>query len=312
MEIGAKNDQLLHADWLSLQYDRDGIYAIRGDGVTSKITGDYDIIADFDLHIYTADKNERVEGGVIIHDIELSDIEFRDLGLVFGAGNYEGSGLFYFGAMGEAAWDGYALGGAILAGTVYPDSEVLRWAGFGAALDKLQSESQVADTAIFVGVYLAVNGDFPIYNEDCLLNVTAGGEIRFWYFQPSNESDPIYGGQLQGSVYGEFACVLSARGDLSLTLEKVNAGNHSSPPSGWANMTRQCPAGGDGCSSFAGIFWVAMGVGVDCDPGTWDSWDTRWWGDSWCYTVGAAFGLTYINPTADSSKWDYDYDFDWE
>jgi hypothetical protein len=312
VDIGAADDKLLHADWLSLQYNRDGLYMIRGERVTSSVTGDYDITADFDLHIFTADRNERIEGGILIDTITLSDLEFRDLGLAFGAGYYEGSGLYYFGAKGEAAWDGYTLGGAILAGTVYPQSEVLRFAGFGHVLDKLQSESPGTDTTTYVGLYLAVDGDFPIYNEGCLLDVTAGGEIRFWYFQPSNSATPTYGGQLQGSVYGEFACILSARGDLSLTLEQVNPGNQSSPPPGWASMTRQCPAGGAECSSFAGIFWVALGVGFDCDPGTWDSWDTRWWGDSWCYTVGAAFGLTYINPTVDSSKWDYDYDIDWE
>ncbi|MBN1888317.1 MAG: hypothetical protein JW850_10015 [Thermoflexales bacterium] len=308
-EAGGQSDKLLYADWVSLEFNRDREFIVRADNVSTSLSGDYDVTADLILLIGTAEGFERIEGGVAVEKIEISEVTFSNLGAAFGAGRYNDEPLFYLGLQGEGSWSDYRLGGTILFGYLY-DSPVLRTAGFGEVLDKFGDEQINGRPATFLGVYLAVSGDFPLVDDGCMLKVSAGGEIRGWYFKPVN-GDAIYGGQLRGSVWGKFACILSARGDLSLTLERVMDGAQSSPPPGWASMRRTCPAGGPYCTAFSGIFWVAIGVGFDCDPGTWRSWDSRWWGDSWCYTLGAVFGLTYIDP-ASGSNWDFDYDVDWE
>jgi hypothetical protein len=81
-------------------------------------------------------------------------------------------------------------------------------------------------------------------------------------------------------------------------------------------MTKQCQLAlpnYNGCYAGAGISWVAIGIGFDCDPHTWKSWSSRWWGDSWCWTFGAGIGLSFIGPTQSvGDVWDFDFEIDFE
>ena len=75
-------------------------------------------------------------------------------------------------------------------------------------------------------------------------------------------------------------------------------------------FNRTCQA--DECTAFSGSFWIAAGVG-DCSPGSLDRWEDRWWRDSWCYTVGAIAGLSYLDPVPSGvDAWDFDYELDYE
>jgi hypothetical protein len=147
-----------------------------------------------------------------------------------------------------------------------------------------------------------------------MLEATAGGDLRFWYFWDTAEDQPIYGGQLSGHAEATVACVLSGRAQLSLTLAEVNDGGTVPPPPGedaktWP-LPRTCHNPHGTCTAFVGDFWVAVGFGW-CSPSSWHSWGSRWWGDSWCYCIGAWAAVSYLDP-AQGSTWQYDYDLDYE
>ncbi|MCE2850048.1 MAG: hypothetical protein LW717_02445, partial [Chloroflexaceae bacterium] len=113
--------------------------------------------------------------------------------------------------------------------------------------------------------------------------VKANGELRGWYFKqisPPSGTPISWGGYISAGVYGEAACLVSARGQLSLELYETT-----------------------GILHFDGQAWLAGGVG-DCEPNTWNSWGGRWWGDSWCAQAGAMVQVNY----AENSGWDVDYD----
>jgi hypothetical protein len=61
------------------------------------------------------------------------------------------------------------------------------------------------------------------------------------------------------------------------------------------------------CDIYGGSFWIAVGFGW-CSPSTWHRWQSRWWGDSWCYCIGAYVDLSYMDP----GGLDYSYDLDYE
>ena len=141
-----------------------------------------------------------------------------------------------------------------------------------------------------------------------MLSVGANGELHIWYFTGNPD---VYGGQMQGSVYGEIGCVMSARGTLFLGAEQLaedgrSAGGRICPDDGNPDHIRSCTA-------FSGGFGFAMGVGFDCDRDTWGEWKDRWWGDSWCYQWGANVTMNYISPApAGEGTWDNDADWDFE
>ncbi len=67
------------------------------------------------------------------------------------------------------------------------------------------------------------------------------------------------------------------------------------------------------CISIYGQFWVAVGVGW-CEPKSWTSWERRWWGDSWCYCIGAVAEVSYMEDyvAPSSTNWEYDVGLDFE
>jgi hypothetical protein len=153
--------------------------------------------------------------------------------------------------------------------------------GFADLLDTLGATGK---TGTLSGGYVRVYGDFPIFEKGCMLRVNVGGEIAVWYFAEEEVESAAYGGRLRGYVYGKVLCVVSARGDLTLELSR--------------------PGHSDGYK-FVGQFWVAGGIGF-CDPGSWKSWESRWWGDGWCWTCGAMVSVDYNDTTAYTWHWDYD------
>ena len=114
---------------------------------------------------------------------------------------------------------------------------------------------------------------------------------------------------MNGSASGEVGCVMSVRGSLSVSVERL-------PEDGVSDGGRVCPDDGtdfvQSCTALSGDFWFAFGTGW-CERRTWKSWESRWWGDSWCYTFGAQIKLDYMNPSpAGEDDWEYTPNIDWE
>ncbi|NOZ71366.1 MAG: hypothetical protein GXP38_05540, partial [Chloroflexi bacterium] len=171
-----------------------------------------------------------------------------------------------------------------------PDSIVLQNMGFSELLETLGMTGVPQHTTL-IGGYLRFYGDVPIYNYGCLFNVHVGGKLALWYFadtNPEHSGADAWGGQLGGYVTGQLLCVVSARGDLTLTL-------YQRPDRDNISMTGQ--------------FWVAGGIGF-CDPGSWDTWDNRWWDDSWCWTCGAMVEANYNVDVPGDWAWSYDADYE--
>jgi hypothetical protein len=228
-----------------------------------------------------------VEGGLTIYDFDIEVISFSQVGAVFGVG----TDILYVGAMAANA-DIVGLGnmgGGFLAGTLQPGGSsgtVLKAAGFGDLLDAL---GESGASGGYTGAYARVYGDFPVYSYSCLLEVNVGGDVAVWVFASVTKPDIAYGGRVRGYVYGKVLCALSARGDLTMQVAK---------PAGSSKFT------------MLGDFWVAGGIGF-CDPDSWSSWESRWWGDSWCWTCGADVRMEYQMKN-DPNGWWTDSDGDCE
>ena len=320
-----ESDKLFHADWLEIVFNRDKELIIKGEGIESSLTGDFDVTADAILLVGTAPGSKRIEGGLRLHEFEASEIAFKNVGATFGLGSYDGETIAYLGIMGEGSWEEYRLGGILLFGSLY-DSEVIRFAGFGDALDRLQAESPDGDPGVFLGFYLGVYGDIPVYN-DGLIKANASGDVRFWYFQSDFDfdnngvDDAVYGGELNAGVYATIAEVVSGRGQLGLAIESIFPGGKSRVPASagdFSQIARDCPTDfasnplNVNCTAFTGTFWIAAGVGA-CSPETWTTWTGRWWDDSWCANAGAIVGLGYISPNPNTEDlWKFDYELDFE
>ncbi|MGD9315888.1 MAG: hypothetical protein PVG56_03560, partial [Anaerolineae bacterium] len=319
-------DPLLGIDWLSVvEFNKDGEVLIHGEDVQISMLDEFYPLADFDLLIGTAEGNKRIEGGIDFEELEIPTLFTLDLSGVFGSGQFDYEEIFFIGATVDTDWtmeteQGSAMpdlevGVSVIAGTLPNDSPIIRGYGFGDVLDKFNSESIEGAPPTFSGFYAAIYIDewHPVYS-GCLLDVGAGGELRVWYFVTSADQE-LWGGQLSAHIYAEVACLVSARGQLALTLEQILGGSQTSPPPGethgWSLWDRTCPGNPstDTCISFSGTFWAAAGIGW-CEPGSWDSWSDRWWGDSWCYTFGAIAGVSYLEHA--SEPWDWDYDLDYE
>lgn len=276
-----EGDSFIKAKRITFQITRDGDYAIVGKGVRANLAEYLNKTVDFALLLNISDR-PRLEGGLIIYELNFEAVKFERIGGVFGMGD----AFFYLGGLGDAKYQGNNVGGAFLFGTIYADSIVLREMGFADLLDRL---GDTGGGDVLVGGYLRVYGDFSIYNVGCLFRVNVGGEVAAWYFAALHGNDNAWGGRLRGYVFGKLLCVVSARGDL--TLEIFHPGHPE----------------GDDSFAFRGQFWVAGGIGF-CEPDKWKSWETRWWKDKWCWTCGAIIWADYNYTKPDAWKWDYDGD----
>ena len=204
----------------------------------------------------------------------------------------------------------------IVAGLLPAQSVVIDEFGFGDVLDKFGNDD-VGGPVPYAGAYFAMAGQWPLIEGTCILRASGGGEFRFWYFQADNGDDK-YGGQLEANVSATVACLLSARGEVYLGFEKLLLNDPVSPPPGedpdWPPLPRTCEDP-DSCYAFTGSVWLAVGVGY-CSPESWDSWSGthgNWWGDDWCYTIGAMLGLSYLSPPPlGEDAWKSDVQFRYE
>lgn len=285
-------DFFLRVDWLTLAMNRDGEIEMWGDTYVNLL---YDLGVDGSIYALATPVGEefRVEGTAELDTIGLAGVAGIDVNGVFGMGPYvvEETGdtemVEYFGANIVGDFMGYTVGGGFLYGILPQESAILRQAGFGEVLDTLGDEPGYA------GIYAYLFGDFPVAGDTCLMEVTAGGELRFWYFW----SDEIWGGTLSGHVTASVLCLISGRGQLELGYGRLDNGGQM--------YNRTC--NNSQCDVYGGSFWIAAGVGW-CSPSTWRRWRDRWWGDDWCYTFGAYVDLSYFDP----GGLDYSADFDYE
>jgi len=310
--------ELLEADWVSAEWRDNGEIRILGENVHADLLGEFGPTADFELLVYTETDWERIEGGVQFHTLEIPDLFALDLSVVFGSGQYgPGNAIEFFGGHAEvnipidlAPDADFSL--SLVFGTLPLDSEILRNWGFGDVLDKFEQQGPGA-AQTFEGFYVYAAAEWPLMEGDCMLEAVAGGSLALWYFVPQGSSEALWGGTLTGHVWATVGCILSARGQLALTFEQILDGYTTSAPPGetsrWGLWNRTCNS--PRCGAFTGTFWVAIGVGW-CSPSTWDSWSARWWGDSWCYTIGAIVGLSYLDPAPEDEWWDFDWDADYE
>ncbi len=268
-------DVFVRMDWITAEMNRDGEVLFYGAPYLNLI-GDYGVDGEFFGMAFPDSLTAwRVEATVDLDTIGIAGIAGLDLAGEFGSGPFNGENVSYLGVRGEGNYMDYRVGGGVLFGSIY-DSPVLRRAGYGELLDTLGNENT------YTGLYLFVNGDFPIVEgSSCLLKANAAGEFQFWYFW----SDDVGGGILSGAVHATVLCVVSGRGQVDLEYARLDEGGTA--------MGRTCE--GSACDLFGGRFWVALGIGW-CSPGTWDSWYGRWWDDDWCYTFGATVDLTYMDP----------------
>ena len=305
--------ELFDAAVVDFDLTRDKQFGFFAEGLQVSLGGPFapDLTANLGLSVGLGDNDRGLDGGIALVDINLYGVDVPYLGAVFGAGEKGGEKFFYLGGGIKGEWAGFAVAGAVLFGTLDPTNPSIRSVGEGLGLgDLLAKFVEQPDRPVqplYTGAYLAVSGDFPIIESGCLLNIDIGGELRAWYF--AGETD-VYGGFLKGSASGEVGCVMSVRGSLSVSVERLAAG-------GVSDGKRRCPDDDDpnkvlSCTAFSGDFWFAVGTGW-CERRTWRSWETRWWGDSWCYTFGAQITLNYVSPSpADEDDWEYTTNIDWE
>lgn len=187
-------------------------------------------------------------------------IEGPDFGLAIGAvENYLYAGCSVF-------FETYRLSGGIFLGR-------------SCTLEPLQVIDPRAAERLTIpsmsGVYLGVEGTFPILDYGCALRVGAEASLAMWYFTEG----PTYGGRLEAGVYGRVACVISAKGKLELNAGKNN-----------------------GTYYFDGRAWAAGGIGW-CEPSQWTT-PQKALKDSWCFACVAIFDLFF------DEGWSADYETD--
>ncbi|MDX9755058.1 MAG: hypothetical protein RBU29_13925, partial [bacterium] len=187
-------------------------------------------------------------------------IEGPDFGLAIGAvENYIYAGCSVF-------FESYRLSGGIFLGR-------------SCTLEPLQvidpRAAERLSISSMTGIYLGVEGSFPILDYGCALRVGAEASLAMWYFTEG----PTFGGRLEAGVYGRVACVVSAKGKLELNAGKNN-----------------------GKYYFDGRAWVAGGIGW-CEPSKWST-PQKALKDSWCFACVAIFELFF------DDGWSADYETD--
>jgi hypothetical protein len=283
---GCGTDTLLKAKRVSLNLNSDGEIIILADDIQSSMISK-DTTIDVQLIIGTSSGNQRIEGGIKVDNIEIASVKFNFIGMVFGIGLYNNTMIAYIGFSGSGKFKGVGVTAQFLIGTIPSNSAVLK-AQYPGLMSKLSADKTSGGaTKVFSGMYISVGISVPIFQEGCMREVIANGEIRGWYLREISPATGTiaWGGYLSAGVSGEAACLVSARGQLSLELSAV----------------------GD-YMTFTGDAWLAGGVG-DCEPATWNSWGGRWWNDKWCAQAGARVVVVY---TESDDKWDIDYTLDVE
>ena len=235
---------------LSFSYNKSGNITLEGKRVKAHMFT-YDIEhVDFELMITTATGNKGIQGGLTYYDgFKLETITLNDVAGVFGFGQ----DVLYAGLGGNGRIQEFnaAVGASLLLGRINNDSEAVLIANnFEQLVEKIPLNNGGK-----TGVYARALGEIPIIEGGCWLRLSVGGEVEVWYFTGDGQS--AYGGSLRGYAHGKALCVISARGDVSLTMYKTQIDDELSDYYGKDALR------------FEGEGWICGGIGW-CSPGSWD------------------------------------------
>ena len=209
-------------------------------------------------------------GGVFTSgEIAFSEFSIYDPGMALGAGAYEN----YFGATAGASFDSVSMQVAFLVGRTCNQDVIV-------SLDPQVGEFLTFPDSGFAGLFVRGSANIPVWSNGCFLTVGVGADAGTWILGPS----PVTVGMLVGgAVYGEGACLVSVRGQITILAEV--SGITSLNPSALASLVP------DNVKLQGEAFFVG-GFGFDCDPGTWTS-VSRSRKDDWCGTGDLSTGASY-------------------
>ncbi len=129
----------------------------------------------------------------------------------------------------------------------------------------------LGDIPKFDGVYATVGVRRNWIDLGCLLRIRTGIDVGGWYIKSADS----FGGSLQGWVDGRGACLASVKGEIGMRGGMF----------------------GD-LFKLQGDFWVAAGVGWDCDEDSWDS-PGEALGDGGCFVCASTVGCEFVYPPKD-------------
>ena len=209
-------------------------------------------------------------GGIFTSgEIGFSEFAVYDPGLALGAGAYEN----YFGARAGAKFDSISMDVAFLVGRTC-NQEVL------VSLDPQVGEFLTFPDTGFAGLFVRGSARIPVWHNGCFLTVGVGADAGTWVLGPA----PVTVGMLiGGAIYGEGACLVSVRGQITILAEV--SGIDSLNPSALAALIP------DNVKLQGEAFFVG-GFGLDCDPGTWTDLP-RSRKDDWCGTADLSTKATF-------------------
>ncbi len=201
-----------------------------------------------------------IEGSLVLSNVKFMEVGFSELGAGLGIGN----NFYYYWGLANGVFGGNTLGGGILVG---------KTPNLGPLMKVDPDVAAMLSVPNVEGLYVRLDGSWSIFNAGCLFRINAGAGVGVWVL-------PAVGGKIKGYVFGKVACVVSARGDITLI----------------ALYDREF--------SFNGTGFVAGGLGF-CEPESWSS-VARVWEDDWCWTCVAYLTLQYVR------EWDVNYGTDCE
>ena len=287
---------LFQVDWITFRMDRDGQIEIVGDGHCDSLTFD-SIDVQLDALATPVGDEWRFEGSLDCEAVQVAGITELELDSVFGLGPHIPPGetsahnLYYWGGALEARYLGAPASGAFLAGRIQRGDVILE----EKFLDFFQLLDINGVSGSYEGLYAFLSPDFTISGTGSL-EASADGTLQVHYSWDSDTWEAV----ASASVDADIGNLLHGRGRAYLEYSELELGD--------TECGRTCEA--DACVLYCGYLWAAAGLG-SCSPSSWDSWDSRWWGDSWCYTVGAyADQLGYIDPPGE--PWDCNISFESE
>jgi hypothetical protein len=205
---------------------------------------------------------QKLRGSIDLTEGGLSGLEFGELGATL---IYEAGGNWYFQAGLAVDFKQVAVEGDVLLGNT-TDTAPLR------ALDPEVADF-LGEIERFDGAYVRCGATYTWIDVGCLLRIRVGAEVGGWYIK----SEDTFGGKLGGWVTGRGACLVSVKGEMNLIGGKV-----------------------DDLFKLRGDYWVAGGIGFDCDE---DSWDTprKALRDGGCLVCVMEADCTYTHPGSEVS-----------
>jgi hypothetical protein len=163
---------------------------------------------------------ERTEGSGF--EVETFRIDDLSASLAIGGGTGK---EYYLSAYIHTTFSDYVLAGGIFMGKTC-SCDPLAW-------DPIACD-MLAENTGFTGVYIYGAGTFPIYSFNCLLKVNVGAEVSVF-------AGTHLGGRIGGSVSGEALCLVSAKGEASLTYAQGPEGRYYGGEIGLNAKIGPCP-----------------------------------------------------------------------